>query len=120
MKLPRGTRPASRIWLEVRGLDVFGEGRWVLFDAVRRLGSLSSAAAELGMSYRAAWGRIKASEQRLGFALVERSDQGRRAVKLTAKALKLMKRYQVLEENAQEFAKQYKREWARELTRLRK
>jgi molybdate transport system regulatory protein len=109
-----------KLWIEEKDQVLFGEGRMVLLRAVAESGSLAGAARALSMSYRAAWGRIKASEQRLGFALVERSDQGRRAVKLTAKALKLMKRYQVLEEKAQEFAKQYKREWARELTRLRK
>lgn len=109
-----------KLWIEEDDQVLFGEGRMALLRAVAESGSLAGAARALSMSYRAAWGRIKASEQRLGFALVERSDEGRRAVKLTAKALKLMKRYQVLEEKAQEFAKQYKRGWASELTRLRK
>ncbi len=76
MKLPKGASPACRIWIEVRGVDVFGEGRWMLFDAVRRLGSLSSAAAELGMSYRAAWCKVKAAEKRLVRKLLERAPGG--------------------------------------------
>ncbi len=109
-----------KLWIEENDEVLFGEGRMALLKAVEENGSLAGAARALSMSYRAAWGRIKASEQRLGFSLVERSDKGRRAVKLTDKALKIMQRYQALDEKAQAFAKQYKSEWRRELSRLRK
>jgi len=36
------------------------------------LQKLKAAAEELGMSYRAAWGKLKASEEALGMALVEK------------------------------------------------
>lgn len=49
----------------------------MLLDAVNRLGSLNAAAKELGMSYRAAWGKIKATEKALGIKLLEVTTGGR-------------------------------------------
>ncbi|HHT9106902.1 MAG TPA: winged helix-turn-helix domain-containing protein, partial [Candidatus Wujingus californicus] len=51
-----------KIWLEENGGVAFSEGRKMLFDAIARRGSLNAAAKELGMSYRAAWGKVKATE----------------------------------------------------------
>eukprot|EP00831_Metopus_contortus_P025353 TRINITY_DN21873_c0_g1_i1.p1 TRINITY_DN21873_c0_g1~~TRINITY_DN21873_c0_g1_i1.p1 ORF type:complete len:138 (-),score=26.17 TRINITY_DN21873_c0_g1_i1:154-522(-) len=67
----------SKIWIEDEGGKVvFGLGRLKILDAVHRLGSLQAAAKELKMSYRAVWGRIKATEERLGFPLLVRSKGG--------------------------------------------
>jgi molybdate transport system regulatory protein len=75
-------------------VDVFGEGRVRLFEAVKRLGSLHKAAAELGMSYRAAWGKVKKAEERLGFKLLEPRESGMgRGSRLTANAQELLKRF---------------------------
>lgn len=41
-----------------------------LLNSIRKRGSLSSAASEMGMSYRKAWGLIKEVEENLGFSLV--------------------------------------------------
>lgn len=60
----------AKVWLEEGGRTVFGEGAYQLLAGIRRHGSLSGAAAELGMSYRLAWGVIRKLEGRLGFALV--------------------------------------------------
>lgn len=67
----------SKIWIEDEGGKVvFGLGRLKILEAVHRLGSLQAAAKELKMSYRAVWGRIKATEERLGFPLLVRSKGG--------------------------------------------
>ncbi|MDY0222627.1 MAG: LysR family transcriptional regulator [Desulfobacterium sp.] len=67
----------SKIWIEDEdGNVVFGLGRLKIFEAVHRLGSLQAAAKELKMSYRALWGRVKATEERLGFPLLVRSKGG--------------------------------------------
>ncbi len=42
-------------------------------------GSLNAAAKKLGMSYRAAWGRVRASEQRLGISLIEKGSMKKAA-----------------------------------------
>ena len=85
----------SKIWIEdEQGHVVFGEGRYRILEAIDRLQSLQKAAAELKMSYRALWGRVKASEERLGQPLVAREGRGSR---LTPYALNLMTRYQELQ-----------------------
>lgn len=85
----------SKIWIEdEHGNVVFGEGRYRILEAVDRLQSLQGAAAELKMSYRALWGRIKASEERLGHPLVAREGRGSR---LTPFARNLMTRYRELQ-----------------------
>jgi molybdate transport system regulatory protein len=92
----------QKVWLEESGRVLFGEGRQQLLQAVEETGSLAGAARELNMSYRAAWGRLKASEERLGFALVERDQGGRRSMRLTQRARELMEAYRRLTEHAGE------------------
>jgi molybdate transport system regulatory protein len=55
-----------KLWVEKDGKVVFGGGRYQLLKAIEEQGSLAGAARALKMSYRAAWGRLKASEKRLG------------------------------------------------------
>ena len=67
----------SKIWLEDgSGRVVFGLGRFRILEAIDRCGSMNSAAAELSMSYRAVWCRIRESEKRLGRKLVVRKGTG--------------------------------------------
>ena len=83
----------SKIWIEDQTGDVvFGLGRLRILDAIDRLGSIHGAAKELKMSYRAIWGRIKATEERLNRPLLVRSIGGRRGggSQLTPYALELL------------------------------
>ncbi len=95
-----------KLWLERKGKVLFGHGRQELLSAVVETGSLAGAAQKLGMSYRAAWGRVKASEERLGFSLVEHSGQGRRSTRPTPEALQLLQWYTDLEARTDEFLRQ--------------
>lgn len=64
-------QPGFRLWLA--GDDPsspFGQGRWQLLQAIEREGSLRAAAACLGISYRKAWGDLKATENTLGVKLI--------------------------------------------------
>ena len=92
----------SKIWIEdEHGNVMFGEGRYRILEAVDRLQSLQQAAVELKMSYRALWGRVKASEERLGQPLVAREGRGSR---LTPYARNLMIRYQELQKRIRQEA----------------
>jgi molybdate transport system regulatory protein len=71
------------IWLETEGGMFFGSGRAKLLEGIERHGSLQKAAKELGMSYRAAWGKIKQTEKVLGFQLVEKAGNYRDGYRLT-------------------------------------
>jgi molybdate transport system regulatory protein len=85
-----------KIWLEKDGKVVFGHGREELFLAIEECRSLNAAAKKLGMSYRAAWGRLRASEARLGIKLVETDGAGK-AMNLTPTARTLLGKFAQLE-----------------------
>ena len=55
-----------------------------LLMLVRQTGSLHKAAGELKMSYRAAWGKVRQSEDTLGFGLLEKGRHGRSGAHLTS------------------------------------
>lgn len=85
----------SKVWIEDNeGKVIFGEGRYRILEAVDRLKSLQGAALELKMSYRAVWGRIRASEERIGQSLVVREGRGSG---LTPFAKKLMVQFEKLQ-----------------------
>ena len=67
----------SKIWIEdEQGDVVFGSGRLHILGAIEERGSILAAAKELGMSYRAVWGKIKATEQRLRQPLLTKRTGG--------------------------------------------
>ncbi len=67
----------SKIWIEDdKGSMVFGLGRLHILGAIEKHGSILAASKSLNMSYRAAWGKIKATEQRLGKSLLTRQVGG--------------------------------------------
>jgi len=90
----------SKVWIvDGQGEVVFGRGRMKILEAVRQCGSIHAAAKELKMSYRAVWGRIKATEDRLGKPLLVRNIGGSTGggSQLTDFALDLMHRFQALQ-----------------------
>jgi molybdate transport system regulatory protein len=72
----KSVRPRFKVWLEANDGYVLGEGRVALLHAIQRTGSLNRAAADMRMSYRAAWGSIRTMEKRLGIPLLETSRGG--------------------------------------------
>ena len=71
------------LWLETPSGMLMGLGRAELLLRIRETGSLNQAAKSMGMSYRAAWGRVKTSEAIAGEALVGKAS-GSRGFVLTA------------------------------------
>lgn len=99
----------SKVWLEDRkGRIIFGLGRVRILEAIEKCGSLNAAAKDLKMSYRAVWGKIKASEEALGKPLLVKSQGGKAGGGsiLTSYANTLIKRYlalsRVIDEQADE------------------
>ncbi len=72
-----------KLWLQDGEEVFFGTGRVLLLDLIEEHGSLKEAASALGMSYRAAWGKLKATEQALGAKLVETKGSKRKGCRLT-------------------------------------
>ena len=71
-------------------------GREGALHAIEEHHSLYGAAKKLNMSYRAAWGRLKASEARLGVKLTCSDGQGK-GLHLTPEAKELLEKYDKLE-----------------------
>jgi molybdate transport system regulatory protein len=82
------------IWLETGSGTFFGAGRAQLLARVEELGSLKKAAASMGMSYRAAWGKIQQSEKELGVKLLKSSGNRREGLRLTKFARVLVERFE--------------------------
>ena len=72
-----------KIWIEIGNKAVFGVGLFQLLTLVKETGSLHKAAQSLRMSYRAAWGKIRKSEEMLGVELLEKGRHGRTGAHLT-------------------------------------
>jgi molybdate transport system regulatory protein len=84
------------LWIEnPQGELLFGEGRLQILQAIEEHGTLSAAAEALGMSYRGLWARVRHSERRLGFPLIEsRAGRGPESgTSLTAEGHAIMERY---------------------------
>ncbi|MBI5102035.1 MAG: winged helix-turn-helix domain-containing protein [Nitrospirae bacterium] len=94
----------SKLWIEVEGQAVFGRGRKFLLEAIDKHGSINQAANEINISYRKAWGYIKAMEERLGFKLIERQTGGKNGggAVLTPGAREFLIKYEALEKGIQE------------------
>jgi len=70
---------------------------------VQRLGSLNQAAKALGMSYRAAWGRIKSTEEALGEPLLIKAS-GRKGYELAPLAESLLSEFALWHQEVEAFA----------------
>lgn len=96
LRVTPAPRPTLRLhlWLENKGELFFGIGRVQLLFSIQQQGSLRKAAKVLGMSYRAAWGKIQQTEQALGLKLVESRGQRRDGVSLTPAGEELADQFQ--------------------------
>jgi len=71
------------LWLETEKGVFFGLGRLQLLKDIQAGQSLKGAAEHLGMSYRAAWGKIKKTEEVMGVRLIEKRRGNRQGYQLT-------------------------------------
>jgi molybdate transport system regulatory protein len=95
-------RVRSKIWIENdKGKLVIGTGRVRILEAILEVGSMNRAAKKLKQPFRAVWGKIKATEERCGFKLVERTSDGSR---LTEEGLELLWTYTRLRNRCEKFA----------------
>lgn len=78
------------LWLEHGEELYFGMGRAQLLMNVERLGSIKRAAEHMGMSYRAAWGKLQQSERALGVKLLENRGAKCEGLRLTDAARALV------------------------------
>ncbi|HMK36023.1 MAG TPA: LysR family transcriptional regulator [Desulfomonilaceae bacterium] len=97
-------RVRSKIWVENEdGKLVIGTGRLRILEAILETGSMNKAATKLKQPFRAVWGKIRATEERCGFKLVERTSDGSR---LTEQGLDLLWTYTRLRTRCEKYANQ--------------
>jgi molybdate transport system regulatory protein len=89
-----------KVWIEKNGKVVFGKGRDDILKAIDQERSLNAAAKKLEMSYRAAWGRLKASEERMGMKLVDIGVHDK-SMQLTQQARSIIERFEKLEKDVE-------------------
>jgi molybdate transport system regulatory protein len=96
------------VWLTVDGALLGGRDRIGLLRAVAAAGSITQAAKDLGISYKAAWDAVDAMNNLAGEALVARSVGGRGGGKttLTTRGVRLVKRYDQIAEAHRRFVAQ--------------
>ena len=105
-------QPSIRLhlWLETGDGVVCGAGRAFLLQKIEECGSIRKAAEELGMSYRAAWGKIRKTEKVLGVRLIAQNGSKREGHHLTVSGRMLMVQYlQWFDEVEKEALKKAKR-----------
>jgi len=68
---PRAWGLRSKVWLEIGGHPVMGEGRMAMLQAIHRHGSIINASRETGISYRKIRGAIRDMEKVIGRPLVK-------------------------------------------------
>jgi molybdate transport system regulatory protein len=95
----------SKVWLEVDGAPVFGQGREQLLRQIQATGSINAAAKLMGIPYRKAWTYLDAMEKRLGYPLVNRQKGGAGGgnSSLTAQALELLEAFETLQDGVNAF-----------------
>lgn len=87
-----------KIWFEVDGQALIGNGRERLLQAIADHGSLNAAAKALGISYRKVWAQVKEMERIAPFPLFTRRTGGNDggATALTDEARNLLNQFQQL------------------------
>jgi molybdate transport system regulatory protein len=93
-------RVRSKVWLEVDGEPLLGDGRERLLRLIAELGSINAAARAMGLSYRRAWSSLRAMEEKLAFPLLlrEKGGAGGGSSSLTPQGKELLDRFDRLRE----------------------
>lgn len=115
----RERRPAVRtkVWFVQRGSRVFGLGLARLLQTLAEQGTLRAAAAGCAVSYRHAWGLLRAAERQLGGRLVKRRPGGAGGgqTTLTVEGRRLLKIFLNVNREVEMFAdRTFARHWTKE------
>jgi len=70
-------KAGGNFWLKKNGKSYLGKGRVELLKKIERLGSISKAAKEMNMSYKAAWDIIDILNRYSTYKVVEKTSGGK-------------------------------------------
>lgn len=91
----------SRQWIvDEHGHIIMGEGRKEILETIEKTGSINQTAKVMKMSYKGAWGKIKATEQYFKTRIVhaDRKD----GTHLTKEGKELLEKYRFLKQKCVE------------------
>ena len=92
------------IWFRSGDETVFCQGRALLLERIQDHGSLRQAAKSLNMSYRAAWGKLKQTQEVLGSDLVTLTSSKPKRYKLTERGEEILMAYVSWRKNVEKYA----------------
>ncbi len=92
------------VWFEREEKIFLGIGRALLLEKIEEYGSLRQAATEMKMSYRAAWGKLKAAEESIGKPLVQKIKGKGQRYELTPVGRQLARQFQQLQSDIETYA----------------
>lgn len=95
----------GRLWVDKAGEAFLGHGRIELLRHIEDQGSISAAAREMGMSYKAAWQAVDAMNNLADNPLVERSTGGKHGggTRLTEEGRRTIEMFGTVEEEYRRF-----------------
>jgi molybdate transport system regulatory protein len=101
--------PHFKLWFEVDGKSIIGEGRASLLKEILECGSLSKAARNLEISYRHAHDLVASINERCGETIIESSVGGAKGggTRLTEKGEQLVKDYLALKDEMTTYVGKY-------------
>ncbi|TGE28234.1 winged helix-turn-helix domain-containing protein [Hymenobacter metallicola] len=95
----------GRLWIEGPDDRFMGIGRLELLEKIQRLGSISKAAQEMGMSYKRAWELVSSMNQQAREPLVSTQTGGKRGggAVVTAAGQQMLREFAALQARFQAF-----------------
>ena len=91
----------SRHWLvDENNKIIMGEGRKEIFENIEKTGSINKTAKIMKMSYKAVWGKIKATEEHMQTRLV--AADRKEGSYLTKEGKELLRKYQTMKKKCLE------------------
>jgi molybdate transport system regulatory protein len=98
------------LWFEREEKIFLGIGRALLLEKIEEHGSLRQAATDMKMSYRAAWGKLKAAEESIGRPLVQKVKGKGQRYELTPVGRQLASQFMQLQHEVETYAMSKARE----------
>lgn len=102
----------GKLWMTVGGEHLGGANRVELLAAIAQHGSITGAAKQVGLSYKAAWDAIDTMNNLAGEALVQRSTGGKGGggTRLTARGAQLVGNFTLIEQVHHDFLERLNRQ----------
>jgi molybdate transport system regulatory protein len=102
------------VWMTVGGEQLGGTNRVGLLAALAQCGSITAAAKQVGLSYKAAWEAIDTMNNLAGQPLVQRSTGGKGGggTRLTARGAQLVENFTMVEQLHHDFLERLNRQAA--------